>query len=57
VIAGVSAVIAIVACRFSRRASISIGDGFMPFDSDLGWPRGVQEDDDVHWRWADGRRT
>jgi hypothetical protein len=24
---------------------------FLRFDPDLGWPRGVQEDDDLKWRW------
>jgi hypothetical protein len=26
--------------------------GFLGFTSDLAWPRGVQEDDDVRWQWA-----
>jgi hypothetical protein len=26
--------------------------GFLGFRSDLAWPRGVQEDDDVRWQWA-----
>ncbi len=24
---------------------------------DLGWPSGVQEDDDVHWTWAGTERS
>ncbi|MEA2608944.1 MAG: hypothetical protein QOJ75_1187 [Chloroflexota bacterium] len=34
------------------RATFSFGDGFLPFRGDLRWPRGVQEEDDVHWNWS-----
>ena len=43
--------------RLSQRVSFSFGEGFLPYRSDLGWPRGVQEDDDVHWAWAEARRN
>jgi len=35
----------------SHRAPFGFGDGFVAFHSDLGWPQGIQEDDDVHWSW------
>jgi hypothetical protein len=35
-----------------RRTGFSFGDGFVGPRLELGWPRGVQEDDDVHWTWA-----
>ena len=31
--------------------SFSFGQGFVGYRADLGWPRGVQEDDDVRWNW------
>jgi hypothetical protein len=27
--------------------------GFLGPRTDLGWPSGVQEDDDHHWTWSD----
>jgi hypothetical protein len=33
-------------------AARGFGDGFLPYRPDDGWPRGVQEDDDVRWSWA-----
>jgi len=41
--------------RRVAHVTFSFGDGFLPFRSDNGWPRGVQEDDDVHWNWSPGR--
>jgi hypothetical protein len=32
--------------------SFTLGDGFLPYRPDTGWPRGVREDDDVRWSWA-----
>jgi hypothetical protein len=32
-----------------RRLPFSFGEGFVAYRADLGWPRGVQEDDDVRW--------
>lgn len=37
--------------RFARRAPFGFGDGFVAFRAELGWPRGVQEDDDLRWSW------
>jgi hypothetical protein len=38
--------------REMRHASFGFGDGFLPFRAQDGWPRGVQEEDDVHWDWS-----
>ena len=35
-----------------RHVTFSFGAGFIGYRSDLGWPHGVQEDDDVHWNWT-----
>ena len=37
-----------------RHVSFSFGEGFVGYRADLGWPRGIQEDDDVHWNWQGG---
>ena len=34
-----------------RHVTFSFGAGFIGYRSDLGWPHGVQEDDDVYWNW------
>jgi hypothetical protein len=39
-----------------RHVTFSFGQGFIGYRGDLGWPRGVQEDDDVHWNW-NGHRS
>ena len=39
-----------------RRLPFSFGEGFVGYRADLGWPRGVQEDDDVHWAWRAPRQ-
>ena len=33
-------------------STVSFGDGFLPYRAQDGWPHGVQEDDDVRWRWS-----
>lgn len=38
--------------RRGARANFSLGDGFLPYKADLGWPQGVQEDDEVRWHWS-----
>jgi hypothetical protein len=40
-----------------RRANISFADGFLPFHDRSGWPRGVQEEDGVHWNWSPRARN
>jgi hypothetical protein len=37
--------------RIDRRISFSFGQGFLGYRADLGWPQGVQEDDDFRWNW------
>ena len=34
-----------------RLVPFSFGEGFVGYRGDPAWPRGVQEDDDVHWTW------
>ena len=34
-----------------RRLDITFAQGFLPFRDRLDWPRGVQEEDTVSWRW------
>jgi hypothetical protein len=34
------------------RSDVSFAGGFIGFRSDLGWPRGVQEEDEVRWNWS-----
>ena len=47
VVVGVAAIVR----TLDRRITFSFGAGFVGYRSDMDWPRGVQEDDDVHWRW------
>ena len=37
--------------RVERRIPFSFGQGFIGYRADLGWPQGVQEDDDFRWNW------
>jgi hypothetical protein len=37
---------------FDHRAGFSFADGIIGPRLALGWPRGVQEDDDFHWTWG-----
>jgi hypothetical protein len=55
VLAGVAALGALALRRLAIRERFGFGDGFTPFRSDLGWPQGVQEDDDFHWSWTGPR--
>ncbi len=52
IVAGGVGVAAVAFQRIDRRVSFSFGEGFVGYRADLGWPRGVQEDDDVHWNWT-----
>ncbi|HEY7736960.1 MAG TPA: hypothetical protein VH813_09225 [Candidatus Limnocylindrales bacterium] len=53
----VIAVIVFLAARWiSRRVSVSFGQGFLSPPGREDWPHGVQEDDDFHWTWDEGRR-
>jgi hypothetical protein len=51
-IAGVVAAIAPAAWALSRLVKYDgFGGTFLGPNLELGWPRGVQEDDDVTWHW------
>jgi hypothetical protein len=41
----------LVAAAAFRRLPFSFGEGFIGYRPDMGWPQGVQEDDDFHWSW------
>ena len=41
-----------MAYNFAGRGAQALGGLFHP--PGLGWPHGVQEDDDLHWRWSAG---
>jgi len=41
----------IVGSQIIDRVPFSVGQGFVGYRPDMGWPQGVQEDDDVHWNW------
>jgi hypothetical protein len=43
--------------RRIRRANITFAEGFLPFRDRSGWPRGVQEEDGVHWNWSPHARN
>jgi hypothetical protein len=50
-VAVATAIIRAVDGRIAR-SSLSFADGFIGFRGETGWPRGVQEDDDVRWNWS-----
>ena len=51
-IVGLVAVLAPAAWGLARLVASDGSNGtFLRANPDLGWPRGVQEDDDVKWRW------
>jgi hypothetical protein len=46
--------------RLAARVTFSFGDGFLPYRVEDGWPQGVQEEDEVRWKWSptsDGGRA
>jgi hypothetical protein len=51
-VAGAVALVARGLDRLVSRAPFSLGDGFLPYRPETGWPQGVQEDSDVHWNWS-----
>jgi hypothetical protein len=55
IVVGSLAVVTFGIRLIDRHVSVSFAAGFIGYRSDLGWPRGVQEDDDVHWNWSAGR--
>ena len=52
IVAGALGLAAIGSQQLERHVPFSFGQGFIGYRADLGWPRGVQEDDDVHWNWT-----
>jgi hypothetical protein len=52
VIAGAVTLVARGLDRLVSRAPFSLGDGFLPYRPETGWPQGVQEDTDVQWNWS-----
>ena len=51
-VAGAVALVARGLDRLVSRAPFSLGDGFLPYRPETGWPQGVQEDNDVQWNWS-----
>src|SRR5262245_60805267 len=47
----------LITAAVCHRVPFSIAQGFVGYRSDMGWPQGVQEDDDVHWQWRKGSRS
>jgi hypothetical protein len=41
--------------RIDRSVPFSFGEGFVGYRADVGWPHGIQEDDDVRWNWANSK--
>jgi hypothetical protein len=38
------------------RATFTFADGLLPYKGDDEWPRGVQEENEVHFNWSTARR-
>ncbi len=55
-IAGVLCGAALALTTMFRRVPFSFAEGFLGYRPDMGWPHGVQEDDDFHWNWK-GRKA
>jgi hypothetical protein len=56
VVAGSLGFLAVGSRRIDRRVPFSFSE-LLGYRADLGWPRGVQEDDDVRWNWNGGYPT
>jgi hypothetical protein len=52
VLIGVVACAVVLALKVDLSGSTVRTVGGMYHAPDLGWPHGVQEDDDMHWSWA-----
>ena len=48
---GLAIVIFIATWILGGRVTFSIGQGVVGYRSDMGWPHGIQEDDDLRWDW------
>jgi hypothetical protein len=51
---GLAVVIFVATWVLGGRVTFSFGQGVVGYRSDLGWPTGVQEDDDLRWNWRPG---
>ena len=49
-----AAIVTFVASPATERALDTFAAGFMPYRAVVGWPRGVQEEEPVAWRWSSG---
>lgn len=47
----IPAVLGVALLRLDRRIRFGFAEGLIGYRRDVGWPRGVQEEDDVDWRW------
>src|SRR5690242_7606046 len=56
IVAAVPIVLVGLASSIDRHVPFSFGEGFIGYRSHMEWPRGVQEDDDVHWSWRPAQR-
>jgi hypothetical protein len=56
VIVGATCGACLTAIAVIRRVPFSFGQGFVGYRSDMGWPQGIQEDDDFHWQWKKAPR-
>ena len=52
-----AAIVKFVASPSTERALDTFAAGFMPYRAAVGWPRGVQEEEPVAWRWSSGDRS
>jgi hypothetical protein len=50
-----AAIALVILCAGSGAATAQMGGLFR--HPDLGWPDGVQEDDDAHWSWTAASRA
>ena len=49
-----AAIVKFIASPATDRALDTFAAGFLPYRAVVGWPRGVQEEEPVAWRWSSG---
>ena len=49
-----AALVKFIVSPATERALDTFAAGFMPYRAATGWPRGVQEEEPVAWRWSAG---
>ncbi len=54
VVAGGIVVVALLVALRAAGAGADLAGGLLKPPPELGWPVGVQEDDDMHWSWTAG---